>query len=770
MRLWKLLLGTRPPGRLTVVALLTLLAACSALGQMRYVPGRVLVKFRDGVARLPLSPEALAGAMPVGHLGRGEALVLAVPRGANEVATARALRMRPDVEAAEPDYLFEPQATPNDPQFPNQWHLAKIQAPQAWDLSKGSQQVVIAIIDSGVDPNHPDLAPKLVPGWNVLNGTSSWADDNGHGTAVAGAAAAATNNAVGVAGVAWNCRIMPVKAAGTDGYASSSSLYDGLVWAADNGARVANLSFKVTDNFFVTMGMQHFVSKGGVVTVAAGNDSAQATTPDNPNCLTVVATDSADQKTSWSAYGSNVDLSAPGSSILTTSRGGGYGSWAGTSFAAPIVAGAAGILLSVNPSLTPNEVMQILKDTADDLGAAGRDNTYGTGRLNLRKAVVGALQTLDDQEEPTVSINAPTSLSGTVQVTVNASDNVYVDSVDLYVDGNLIGRSTTSPATFTWDTTTVPNGNHLLVAKARDLKSNEGYAELPVSVRNGDAQAPQVSFINPTNGANLWGRLRVRINAQDNTAVRTVRFFVDNTLIRTFTAAPYEMDWSSASVPDGSHTLRAVAEDTSGNQATAQVSVQVVNYVDNVPPTVSFRFPRTGQRINGGVVLSVDAQDDRAVRYVRLYLNGTLLRTFTSGPYEMNWSTRSVPDGSYTLRAEAVDGLGNTASDTVTVTVDNSSVAYEDNEAPVVSFVNPTNGQTVSGTLAIRIEGRDNVGVESIQFFADGVLIRTFTFGPYTMQWSSKSVWDGPRVLTAVAKDKKGNTSVAQTTINGKND
>jgi hypothetical protein len=215
MRLWKRLLETRPPGRLIVVALLTLLAACSALGQMRYVPGRVLVKFRDGVARLPLSPEALAGAMPVGQLGRGEALVLAVPRGANEIATARALRMRPDVEVAEPDYLFEPQAAPNDPQFPSQWHLAKIQAPQAWDLSKGSQQVVIAVIDSGVDPSHPDLQPKLVPGWNVLDGTANWADDYGHGTAVAGTAAAATNNAVGVAGVAWDCRIMPVKAAGS---------------------------------------------------------------------------------------------------------------------------------------------------------------------------------------------------------------------------------------------------------------------------------------------------------------------------------------------------------------------------------------------------------------------------------------------------------------------------------------------------------------------------------------------------------------------------
>ncbi|MEJ5171595.1 MAG: Ig-like domain-containing protein, partial [Fimbriimonadales bacterium] len=281
--------------------------------------------------------------------------------------------------------------------------------------------------------------------------------------------------------------------------------------------------------------------------------------------------------------------------------------------------------------------------------------------------------------------------------------------------------------------------------------------------------APQVSFANPTDGAQLWGRLRVRINAQDNVGVRTVRFFVNDTLIRTFTSAPYEMDWSSASVPDGAHVLKAVAEDAAGNRSTAQVNVQVVNNVDNTPPTVSFRFPRTGQRINGGVVLSVDAQDDRQVRYVRLFVNGTLLRTFTAGPYEMNWSTRSVPNGTYVFRAEAVDGLGNTASDSVTVTVDNSDTSYVDNEAPTVSFVNPTNGQTVSGVLNIRIEGRDNVGVESIRFFADGVLIRTFTSGPYTMQWSSKSVWDGPRVLRAVARDKKGNESVAEITINVRN-
>ncbi|MCX7798929.1 MAG: Ig-like domain-containing protein [Fimbriimonadales bacterium] len=751
---------------------LAMVAACTlAWTSQRCVPGRVLVRFDTSLQRGLLGVPNLLGAVPVARLGHGEAMVLAVPRGANEAAFARQLSRTPGVLLAEPDYLFELQATPNDPEFPRQWHLAKVEAPAAWDYGKGSATVVLAVIDSGVDPNHPDLKTKLLDGWNTMANNANWADDNGHGTAVAGTAAAVTDNALGVAGMAWNCRILPVKATGSDGVATSSTLYNGLVWAADRGAKVANLSFKATANSFVSMGMQYFASKGGVVTVSAGNDAARATTPDNPYCLTVAATNASDQKTSWSAFGTNLDLAAPGDGVLTTNRGGGYGFWAGTSFSAPLVAGAAALVMAANPSLTPAQVAAILKDSADDMGNPGWDETFGAGRLNARKALYAALLALDDQEEPTVSINSPGSgpLSGTVQIRVDATDNVFLASIELFVNGTRLGSSNASPATFPWDTSTAPNGNVLLVAKAKDLHGNEGYAELPVVVRNGDRTPPTVSFENPTNGANLWGRINVRINAQDNEQLRSVRFFVNNTLIRTFTTAPFEMSWSSASVPDGRHTLRAVAEDAAGNRAETQVTVNVVNFVDNTPPTVGFVFPQNGQRLNGSVLLNINAQDDRQVRQVRLFVNNTLVRTFTAPPYAMHWSTRSVPNGTYTLRAEALDGLGNRAEASVTVLVDNDSTDYADNEAPVVSFLSPANGQTVSGILNIEIDARDNVGVESIQFFADGVLIRTFTSGPYRMQWSSRSVWDGPRVLRAVARDKKGNTSTAEITINVRN-
>jgi len=549
------------------------LAAVASAGWTapRWVPGRVLVVFDAKLERGLLKEPNLLGARPVARLGHGEALVLAVPRGANELAFARQLSRDPSVKLAEPDYLFEPQAAPNDPQFPSQWHLAKIQAPQAWDLSKGSQQVVIAVIDSGVDPSHPDLQPKLVPGWNVLNGTANWADDNGHGTAVAGTAAAATNNAVGVAGVAWDCRIMPVKAAGNNGYASSSTLYNGLVWAADHGAKVANLSFKVTDNSFVRMGMQHFVSKGGVVTVSAGNDGAQATTPDNPYCLTVVATDSADQKTSWSAYGSNVDLAAPGLNIVTTNRGGGYGSWAGTSFSAPIVAGAAALLFAANPALTPQDAMQLLKQNADDLGAAGPDGVYGAGRLNVRRALEAATaQSGADEEAPDVSFASPAqgaTVSGLATVSVNASDASGIDRVRLLVDGREIATMTSAPYSLAWDSTRVANGAHVLSAQAYDAYGNMAEATVSVQVQNADVTPPTVSLTSPADGSTFGDRLTIAGKASDSSGIAKVECYINGQLKAVRYTTDFSATFFTKYFRSGWYTVFAKAYDKAGNVA-----------------------------------------------------------------------------------------------------------------------------------------------------------------------------------------------------------
>jgi thermitase len=257
---------------------------------------------------------------------------------------------------AELDHILPLALTPNDPLYaPSSgrgWHLAKISAPNAWDTTLGSNRVIVAVLDTGVDGTHPDLAPNLVPGWNIYNNNADTSDVHGHGTAVAGTVAAVLNNGVGVASVAGGCRIMPIRISDPNGYASYTTIANGLIWAADRGARVANVSYRCSNSSTVATAAQYFQSRNGVVAVAAGNESTFDATADNPYVLTVSATDSSDSLTSWSNTGNNIDLAAPGSGIYTTLRGGTYGSKSGTSFSAPVVAGVAALVISVNPNLT----------------------------------------------------------------------------------------------------------------------------------------------------------------------------------------------------------------------------------------------------------------------------------------------------------------------------------------------------------------------------------------------------------------------------------
>src|ERR1051325_9905826 len=219
--------------------------------QEGFVPGRVLVKFRDNVG-LDHARQIVAalGAREADELPGIGVIVLDLPEQADETAFAHVLAARADVEFAELDRILKPaDITPNDPWFAN-WedHLRRIQAPTAWSTTVGSSNVVIAILDTGVDSNHEDLAANIVPGWNTYNNNSSTMDVSGHGTAVAGTAAAVSNNGVGVASVCWSCRIMPVRVSDMTGYVTYSSISAGFSWASDHGARVANISYIVSDS------------------------------------------------------------------------------------------------------------------------------------------------------------------------------------------------------------------------------------------------------------------------------------------------------------------------------------------------------------------------------------------------------------------------------------------------------------------------------------------------------------------------------------------
>jgi subtilisin family serine protease len=510
--------------------------------------------------------------------------VISVPEKAEE-AVVRALSKNPHIEFAELDMISPlTTTTVNDPQFASAWHLPKMQTPTAWDVSKGTG-ITIAILDSGVDGTHPDLVNQMVPGWNAIDNSSTTADINGHGTAVAGTAAAATNNATGVASIAGGAKIMPVRITNDPtGYAYWSDVARGLNWAADNGADVANISYGVSNSTTVASAAQYMRNKGGVVVVSAANDGVDPGYTDNPYMISVSATDSADAKASWSNYGAFIDVAAPGVSILTTTRGGGYGNWNGTSFSSPATAGVVALIMSANPSLTPDDIEKVLENSAVKVAGTDFHPYFGYGRVDAAAAVQLALNTTaKDTTPPTVNIFTPaggSTASGLVSVDVNANDNVAVSQVTLSANGKVVGSDGTAPYQFSWDTTSVVDGNVVLSATAVDGTGNQGVSSnVTVTVKNQttplvtDNAAPTVSISKPVNGAKVTGTVTIAISANDDVAISKVSLSIDGKLVSATTAKTISYSWNTRKVAAGSHSIQAIATDTSNKTSTMTIQV-----------------------------------------------------------------------------------------------------------------------------------------------------------------------------------------------------
>jgi hypothetical protein len=378
------------------IATLAFLASSGfMLAQINPTPikGRILVKPADGVSHQEFTNIiSTHGGHSIEHNPYINLHVVEVPENAED-AVVKALSNNPKIKFAERDMLIPPNVTPNDPLFSSQWHHSVIQTPAAWDISKGAG-IKIGIMDSGIDTAHADLKNKIVLTWNASGNTTNSADVpdyKGHGTWVAGTAAASTDNSIGVAGVAWSSTLIIVKVdPANDGYASYSTIANGITFAANNGARVVNASYQASTSSSVIAAAQYMKNlTKGLMVCSAGN-AATGITGDVPDVITVSATTSSDVLASYSNYGSQIDVSAPGSGILTTFVGGGYGGVNGTSFAAPNTCGVIALIMAADPTLSAAQVETILKSTADDLGTPGYDTLYGYGRINAYKAVKAA--------------------------------------------------------------------------------------------------------------------------------------------------------------------------------------------------------------------------------------------------------------------------------------------------------------------------------------------------------------------------------------------
>uniref|UniRef100_UPI0005561734 Ig-like domain-containing protein n=1 Tax=Pseudoduganella violaceinigra TaxID=246602 RepID=UPI0005561734 len=288
---------------------------------------------------------------------------------------------------------------------------------------------------------------------------------------------------------------------------------------------------------------------------------------------------------SFSSYGAFTALSAPGSGIYTTVQGGTYGSVNGTSFASPIAAAVAALVMSANPSLSADQVQNILFSTAVDLGTPGRDSYFGYGRVNAAAAVAAAkAQPAPDTTAPSVAIANPAggnTVSGLVSIGVNASDNVGVAQVDLKVNGTVVASAATGPYSFSWDSTGAVNGTNNLVAIAYDAAGNVATSSVvAVNVANAvqppaaDTVAPVVAIANPTVGA-VSGTVNVTVNASDNSGAAGINMsvYIDGQLKASGAGSSLAYSWNTRKLAAGSHTIQAVAKDAAGNTSTTSVQV-----------------------------------------------------------------------------------------------------------------------------------------------------------------------------------------------------
>jgi subtilisin family serine protease len=384
-----------------------------------FVPGEVIVRFKPG---LQMSAQRAAVATEAATIGERLLLpgasVVELPPGASVAATIDQLEQHPDVLYAQPNYVYRTAATPSDPFFGLLWGLqnsgqsveersgradADIDAPEAWSITTGSDEVKVAVVDSGVEYDHPDLAGNVAAlGRDFFSNDADPRDENGHGTHVAGTIGAQGDNAEGVTGVSWNVGLMPIRVLGPTGSGTTATVANGLAYAVQQGAKVVNASLG-GGNWDPTLASTIESASETLFVFPAGNGGWDGEGDDNDlfgvpryypcsypyeNVVCVAATDSTDALAQFSNYGAtSVDLAAPGVRIESTYVGGSYVYSNGTSMAAPHVAGVAALLLTRAPTLSVAQVRAALLGSVDLLPQLAT-KVASSGRLNAYKSLL----------------------------------------------------------------------------------------------------------------------------------------------------------------------------------------------------------------------------------------------------------------------------------------------------------------------------------------------------------------------------------------------
>lgn len=517
-----------------------------------------------------------------------EAVSVKIPEG-----LVKNLEKNPAVAYVEEDSIaFIVDAAPATLEYANSWGVDHIEADLVHSAGNTGTGVNVALLDTGINYKHPDLAANYKGGYDFVNDDSDPMDDNNHGSHVAGILAAVRDN-VGVVGVAPSVNIYSLKVSGSDGRGTYSDMIAGLNWAVENDMDIASMSLGGTSSSStLATAIKNAYDSGMLLVAAAGNAGTSSILypAAYEQVIAVGATDNFDKRASWSNYGSKIELMAPGVSIKSTVGSSSYDTYSGTSMAAPHVAGVAALVYATGIATTNAEVRTVLQKTAIDLGTAGRDSYYGYGLVRADKAVIATDTTI-----PSIRISSPTGgsnvITGAVTVKGTSSDSggSGIKEVRVKLDsGSYVTATPRAPGDWsTWSLSVNIGtiGQHRILARATDNSGNQAWNSINVyGVTSADTTAPTIKITSPTSGLTVRaGLIAVAGTASDNSGgsgVKMVQVKVDDGSYVTATitqAASAGLTWSlNVNIGNtGSHKILSRVTDNAGNQSWSSVTITV---------------------------------------------------------------------------------------------------------------------------------------------------------------------------------------------------
>ncbi|MCR2821430.1 S8 family serine peptidase [Lederbergia panacisoli] len=678
-----------------------------------------------------------------------------------------------EVEFVEPNYKVESEYTPSDPGYKNQWYLKKIQMPKAWDITKGSSQVKVAVIDAGVQTSHPDLKGKIVSPYNAVTGGKTFTA-HPHGTHVAGIIAASMNKA-GVAGIAPNVKIMPINVF----YGERADMYDvavALVYAADKGADVVNMSLGgEAYSYILDYAAEYAKSSGVVLIAAAGNSSTSRYTYPAAlsSVLGVSATDKNDGFTNFSNYGYYIDLAAPGQDIYSTINGSSYQNMNGTSMASPVVSGVAALILSKNPLLTADQVINILTTSSKDLGSKGWDYYYGYGRVDAYKA-------LQKTPAPISSIKLNTNFTVDSKKKNTISFSVHKGAkLSLYIQDSKGKTVKTLVKSKVWNKTKVstswdgklasgiyaPSGKYKVVAKLSNGKKTVSKTKeikitnkikITVKMNSSASFSPKVKKLSLSYNLNKPGKVTAKIYDNKNKLVKTL---VNN---KSTSVGNKKLTWDGKNskgklVKDGTYKLVVSAID-SGKVKSKNSTMSIK--VDTVKPTAKISLSSSTYKLDGKSksVSKVTVKEKVSMTAYVVTEKGSKIKKLTSnksynkGTITLNWNGKNdkgnyVAEGKYYILVEVKDAVGN-------------KLSSKTKKFTLQNWIKPTIQATKD--LVYKASGNatynykiSKAGKVTVQIFKDGKVVRTVQSGVSKAAGTQKFVFDGKDASGKVLADGK---------------